>query len=242
MINHWILTGDTHGGAQTQIRIDNLLRNSNINKETTGVIILGDAGLNYYLNKTDAKWKKILNNYGIYIYCVRGNHEARPAFVEGMVLLEDENVQNCVWYEPKYPYIRYFLDGASYNLVDGDKTYKALVLGGAYSVDKHWRLQNGATWFSNEQLSQEEMRKIEGVWDGCEFDLILSHTCPISWQPIDLFLGFIDQSKVDNSMEKWMEKFKDKIKWGTWLFGHYHDDKYLGNNFTIFLNSIEEIL
>ena len=240
MINRWIITGDTHG--RTETRLKNIELNYKLTSmESVGVIILGDAGINYYLNNTDKKWKKVINNLGIYVYCVRGNHEARPQDIEGMTILDDENVGNFVLYEPNYPYIRYFLDGASYNLVDGDKTHKALVLGGAYSVDKHWRLQNGATWFSNEQLSQEEMRKIESVWDGCEFDLILSHTCPISWQPTDLFLGFIDQSQVDNSMEKWMEEFKDKIKWDAWLFGHYHDDRIVRPHVEMYFNDYEDL-
>ena len=50
----------------------------------TALIILGDAGINFYLNKTDKKNKKIINNTGYIIYCVRGNHEERPENIETM--------------------------------------------------------------------------------------------------------------------------------------------------------------
>ena len=70
------------------------------------IIILGDAGLNFYLNGTDIRKKKILSNYGFRIYCVRGNHEARPQHLDSMEYIFDENVGGWVMYEPEYPHIR----------------------------------------------------------------------------------------------------------------------------------------
>lgn len=57
------------------------------------------------------------------------------------------------------------------------------------------------------------------------YDFIFSHTCPISWEPNDLFLSMIDQSTVDKTMEVWMDKFEKKFLWKHWLFGHYHADR-----------------
>ena len=54
---------------------------------------------------------------------------------------------------------------------------------------------------------------------------MLTHTCPYSWRPVDLFLGGIDQSTVDTSTEEWLELVKDNIGWGVWAWGHYHDDR-----------------
>ena len=56
-IKKWILTGDTHGDVAT--RLGNIKRNIDCGLEKeTAIIILGDAGLNFYLNKTDIKKKK----------------------------------------------------------------------------------------------------------------------------------------------------------------------------------------
>ena len=56
MIKHWILTGDTHGGMATISRVGNIHRNMPEYKpEETGIIILGDSGLNFWLNNTDKK-------------------------------------------------------------------------------------------------------------------------------------------------------------------------------------------
>lgn len=151
MIKRWIITGDTHG--QVVSRLGNITQNmDNIVSEETAVIILGDAGLNYYLNKTDRKNKQYSSNYGLRIYCVRGNHEARPQNLDGMILVDDTDVGGKVYMEEKFPLIRYFVDGGEYT-IDGKSV---LVIGGAYSVDKYYRLARAAGgfsgWFEDEQL------------------------------------------------------------------------------------------
>ena len=77
MIQHVIITGDTHGRPIERIyKIAEIY--PHYKPEETIVIILGDAGINYYLNKSDWKNKKHLNEIGYQVYCVRGNHEERP--------------------------------------------------------------------------------------------------------------------------------------------------------------------
>lgn len=237
MIKNWYLTGDTHGGMATITRVSNIQRNmpERYKPEETGVIILGDAGLNFYLNNSDKKYKKMLNNMGFYIYCVRGNHEQRPELIPSMTMVEDMEVDNTVYMEEEFPHIRYLIDGNIYQFND----YRALVIGGAYSIDKEWRLlRAGYTledadiadpkkcgWFKAEQLSYHERKEIGTKVLGERVDFVFSHTCPYSWEPVDLFLNGIDQSKVDKSMEIWMDALKNCITWSVWCFGHFHADR-----------------
>lgn len=102
---------------------------------------------------------------------------------------------------------------------------RVLTIGGAYSVDKWYRLQNNWMWFAEEQLTADEMAFAEKILAPWNYDLILSHTAPISWEPTDLFLRGIDQSKVDKTMEIWLDKFKGMTNWNIWCFGHYHADR-----------------
>ena len=229
-IKQFILTGDCHGRVDE--RLGNIQRNMNIeNPSDIAVIILGDAGLNFYLNGTDIRKKKLLSNYGFRIYCVRGNHEERPENLK-YELAWDDDVMGEVYYDPINPEIRYFQDGEVYN-IEGHRT---LVIGGAYSVDKYYRLERAklgelynvpqkSGWFADEQLSDLEMQAIAYHHYGQEFDLILTHTCPICWEPNDLFLGFIDQSTVDKSMELFLDEVCHETKWKVWCFGHYHADR-----------------
>ncbi len=236
-IKNWLITGDCHGRvAERMGKIkDNM---PEYKPEETAVIILGDVGLLYYLNKTDQKHKREAAAYGYTIYCVHGNHEARPSEKLGMRLVNDEDVGGTVWIEDEFPNIRYFADWGIYK-INGLRT---LVIGGAYSVDKFYRLQNGWAWFEDEQLSSIDMEICERwVMEYPFFDLILSHTCPLSVQPVDLFLGCIDQSRVDNSMEVWMDSLVRKISWKVHLFGHYHADRIEWPHVEQFYTEIENL-
>ena len=63
--------------------------------------------------------------------------------------------------ENEFPHIKYALDEvALYWIPYGEnKYYQTLVIPGAYSVDKYYRLQNGWSWFEGEQLTAAEMEK-----------------------------------------------------------------------------------
>lgn len=247
MIKNWLITGDTHGLVNS--RLQNIDPQVYIPEETA-VIILGDMGLNFYLNKTDSKNKKAVNDTGFHIYAVRGNHEERPERLN-MNQLWDTYIKGGVYYEPEFPNIRYLMDGEEYEI----NGHPVLVIGGAYSVDKWYRLLRvGYTereassadpkkcgWFKHEQLTTEEMQAIEDKCKGNSYDFVFTHTCPLSWEPVDLFLRGVDQSKVDKSMEEWFDSFKDKINWKVWLFGHYHADRLERPGVEMFFNNIEDM-
>ena len=231
MINNWLVHGDCHGTFSWM----NFLFD-NYKPEETAIIILGDAGFNFYLNSTDDKLKAEVNAYGYRFYCVRGNHEARPRDINSMRFKYDPEIDGMIWMEEKYPNIRYFQDYQIYTI----NGYTCGVIGGAYSVDKWYRLARFGIsnktdwgynnpkktgWFPNEQLTEKEMQECFSLFKDWEFDFIFSHTCPYSWRPVDMFLSGIDQSSVDSSMELWMDKLKDTLKWKYWLFGHYHADR-----------------
>ena len=68
-------TGDIHGDVR---QICDFILKNNLTSDDV-VVILGDAGLNYYgNNKGDAKRKKVLDKFNVPILCVHGNHEMRP--------------------------------------------------------------------------------------------------------------------------------------------------------------------
>ena len=247
-ITTWLCRGDTHGNFHWMSQ-----QLSNYEPEKTAIIILGDSGINFYLNKTDARQKKEIEQKGYYLYLVRGNHECRPQHLPEMHRMHDENVNGPVYYEPDYPHIRYFKDYGIYDI----NGYRCLVIGGAYSVDKWWRLARaGITdpgmnipkktgWFADECLSEIEMADCEKMIDNSQdyvFDFVLTHTCPKKFQPTDLFLGAIDQSKVDDSMEVWMDKIYSKIVINfAWIFGHYHRDRIERPHIEQYFNDIEEL-
>ena len=228
---NYYVTGDIHGNFENY---SFATRNCS---PGDAIILLGDSGFNFYLNIKDMILKNRVNESGFITYCVRGNHDARPENLDSMKKVYKEDIQNYVYMEDEFPNIFYLIDGLVYNF----NGYTALVLGGAYSIDKAYRIANHWTWYEDEQLSPEEMIQIEKDCSGKDFDFVLSHTCPLSWQPQDLFLSSVKQLEVDNRMETWMDNFKDKINWKYWLFGHYHDDRVIRPHVKLFYYNCESL-
>lgn len=217
------LVSDIHRNYHDRFKYYDWQHDSN-----SALIVLGDLGFNYLLDERDRDWKRgFCNKYDFQLYAVRGNHEERPQNIPGMQLIYDKNVKGEVYWEAEYPNIHYFKDFGEYEI----NGYKILVLGGAYSVDKYWRIQtktkeNGwCGWFPEEQLNDAERAAAAKLCKGKSYDFVLSHTCPISWEPKDLFLSMVDQSTVDKTMELWLEDIKSSFSWGVYLFGHYHADR-----------------
>lgn len=234
VIKKWFITGDTHG-AQDLCNRQRIMKKKypNLNPAETGIIILGDAGINYHGETLggnyDAKDKEAVNKYGYQLYILRGNHELRPSTLSTIKLKEDEEVNGSVYYEEEYPNIHYFLDGGGCYVIDDNAIF---VIPGAFSVDKNFRLATGRKWFRDEQLTEEEKERLfwelQMIYDsGVNLPIILSHTCPYKWEKYIkyLFLNEIDQSLVDKKTEIFLDKILDNMFYKHWYFGHFHDDK-----------------
>lgn len=213
------ITGDMHGDI-SQMR--QVMQKINCKPNNT-LIVLGDFGANYYFDKKDDIFKNAISEYNINIFVIRGNHDGNPSLIEN--IQKEEKYNNIGYIEQKYPNIFYAINGNIYNI----EKSQFLVLGGAYSVDKFYRLSMGYKWFSDEQMTIPER---ENFLQNCpnEVDNIITHTCPYTNIPKHLFLKTIDQSTVDNSMEYFLQEVKEKIKYKNWFFGHYHNNEQIEEN------------
>ena len=64
-----------------------------------------------------------------------------------------------------------------------------LVIGGAYSVDKEYRIIRNLGWWKDEQPSKETKEKVLDMLDkGLDVDIVLTHTCPYKYLPYEVFL------------------------------------------------------
>ena len=146
-----LITGDTHRNfnrikyfcKKFQTTVDDIL------------IILGDVGINCYPGDEDRLLKEDLAKLPLTLFCIRGNHEQRPEDID--------TSKEVIWHggkvyvEAAYPNLIFAKDGEIYD-IDGKKT---MVIGGAYSVDKWYRLKMNYKWFEDEQLSEEEKNFVE---------------------------------------------------------------------------------
>lgn len=199
------------------------------------LIVLGDAGINYYANEKDYMLKNSLLQYPITFFCIHGNHEERPEKIKTYKTKKFHN--GIVYYEEDYPNILFAKDGEIYNF----NNHKVLVIGGAYSVDKYFRLARGHNWYISEQPSEKTKNKIVKVLKDLDnkIDIILSHTCPYKYLPREMFLEGVDQSTVDNSTEYFLDKIEETTDYNLWYCGHYHTDKEIDKLIFMF-HKIEE--
>ncbi len=208
-------TGDIHG---VPWKITRFVERMKLTRNDT-IVILGDVGANYYLDERDERMKSALDSLEVDILCIHGNHEVRPANIPSYKMQEWKKGQ--VWCEDKYPNLKFAKDGEIY-LLEGRRY---IAIGGAYSVDKFYRQARGIGWWEDEQPSNKIKAYVEKQISANNFEIILSHTCPHKYEPTDMFLPGIDQSKVDKSTEEWLDKIEEKYDYQGWFCGHWHIDR-----------------
>ena len=211
------ITGDTHGDFSRLLYMNNqgMLNKGDI------VIVLGDAGLNYDNGRLDYGRKTLVSSLPCEVFCIHGNHERRPHTVNGYEMTDYHGGK--VWAQAEYPNIFFAKDGEIYDF-DG---LSCIVIGGAYSVDKFYRLFNHMPWFADEQPDDEIKVYVEKQLEKANYkvDVVLSHTCPYKYEPREVFLKTIDQSNVDKSTELWLGKIENKLDYKKWYCGHFHTEK-----------------
>lgn len=187
------------------------------------MVVQGDAGINFYGNWRDEHVKNYLDTLPISFLFLHGNHEMRPESIPTYQKTYSAQIQGYVYREDRHPSLNFAVDGETY-LLDGNRV---LVCGGAYSVDKEYRLLRSWSWWPDEQPSDAIKLRVEEeiAKQGGEVDYVLTHTCPLRFQPTEVFLPMIDQSKVDKSTEIWLDSIYDKVACKTWFCGHFHVDK-----------------
>ena len=225
------ITGDTHGQFKRVKKFSEIA-------ETTVedvLIILGDAGINYHGNKKDYNLKKYIKKIPLTLFCVHGNHEMRPAHIESYEVID--YMGGKAYQDPQFPNIIFAIDGEIYTF-NGLKT---IVCGGAYSVDKDYRITAGLKWFYDEQPNEDIKQKVEQklAEQQNKIDVFLSHTTPLNYMPAEMFLSCVDQSTVDKSTEIWLQNTEDNLAYKHWYCGHYHTDKIV-DKVEILFKSIKE--
>lgn len=232
----FFITGDKHRHFD---RVKEFCREMNTRRKDV-LIILGDAGFNYYDDKRDDDLKKEISNLNITLFCLHGNKENRPQNVGTYGIRSF--CGGKVYYEPKYPNIYFAIDGEIYTF----EGKKYMVVGGAHSVDKMRCLEEGTPFWYDEMPDdavkatvelnlQNEENKIYGM---------MTHTCPIDYLPTEMFMSTRQNASIkrkprkakskklfkpdiDRSTEIWLGELEKKLDYEVWFCGHYHVDKQI---------------
>lgn len=239
----YFITGDKHRHFD---RLIEFCKTHHLRRKDV-IIILGDSGFNYYDDEQDDELKKKLREVNVTLFCLHGNKENRPENIPTYGI--QTFCGGIVYYEPRYPNIFFAKDGEVYDF--NGKEF--MVVGGAHSVDKIRCIAEELPFWDDEMPSDETKELVETTLEkkGNRIDGFLTHTCPISCLPTEMFISTrraVDDLKkakskkkrrkkeekrypldIDRSTEEWLEKLKNGIDYDVWYCGHYHVDKTLGN-------------
>ncbi len=237
------ITGDKHRNFE---QVKRFCREVNTRRKDV-LIVLGDAGFNYYDDIRDDKLKAEMSALNITLFCLHGNKENRPQNIETYGVRSF--CGGKVYYEPKYPNIYFAIDGEVYTF-DGRKY---MVVGGAHSVDKQKCLEESLPYWDDEMPNEEIKRRVEArlALEGDQVYGMLTHTCPIDYLPTEMFVSTRQSAQlkrngrkrvskraftpdIDRSTEVWLGELEGKIRYMEWFCGHYHIDKQLDKIFMMY--------
>lgn len=241
-VNKIMITGDTHGSSLSVIK---RFKRESI-QENDIIIVCGDFGANYGNTRSESL-RETCNSIGGKWIVVRGNHDTRywRDFKDNKNYHVSEDGQYLI--ENKYPNIYYVKDeGGLYSIGD----YNFLMIPGAFSVDGELRKLLDYPFEPEEQLTQEEMNKIFQIAADQQdkIDFVIAHTFPekiVYSNLIYLFMDGVNQSKVDNTMEYWlnnvMEILEKNQNFKQYFGGHFHDSKTLNEKYIILFEKVVDL-
>ena len=209
------LTGDIHGDPRRLLAFSDRIPV----REEDVIVLLGDVGANYYGGKRDEQVKTWLSMLPCSVLCIHGNHEKRPQTIP--TYHEELWRGGICFVEDAYPNLKFAKDGEIFDL----EGKRCIAIGGAYSVDKAWRIAGHYGWWEDEQPSAEIKTRVEQQLEAHPIDVVFSHTCPYPYEPCEKFLPSVDQSTVDTSTEHWLDHIEQRISYEAWYCGHWHVDK-----------------
>ncbi len=201
-----VIVGDVHGDWG---KINTLM-----NKKNPDIILqCGDFGwwpqwevkrnTIYHLREKPWTHKGLKLSTNTKVYFCDGNHENHEDLYRESMGMRDvpTELYDNVFYAPR---------GCIIKLPDGRNV---LFVGGADSVDKKSRTV-GLDWYEEELINNDDMDYIMSISD--RIDIVVSHTCPVEWIPVEKY------AKVNDPCRKALSMVLEKFKPDLWYFGHWH--------------------
>ncbi|MBR2335377.1 MAG: metallophosphoesterase [Clostridia bacterium] len=233
----FFITGDKHRHFD---RVKEFCREMNTRRKDV-LIVLGDAGFNFYDDKRDDELKQEISKLNITLFCLHGNKENRPQNVGTYGIRSF--CGGKVYYEPQYPNIYFAIDGEIYTF----EGKKYMVVGGAHSVDKMRCLEEGTPFWFDEMPDDTIKAKVELGLQNQDNKIfgMMTHTCPIDYLPTEMFMSTRQNASIkrrphtakppkklfkpdiDRSTEIWLGELEKKLEYEVWFCGHYHIDKQI---------------
>ena len=223
------VTGDTHRGEDwNKINTKNFPEQKVLTKDDY-LIIAGDFGALWFNDKSDEFFLKEYSKRSFTTLFVDGNHENHD-------LLDSYPVE--MWNGGKVHRVAdtiiHLMRGQVYE-IDGKAFF---TMGGAQSTDVG-RRKEGKSWWPREMPSDEEYEEALNNLKKHDFkvDYIVTHCCP------EEIVGAQDVffNRRSNKLTCFLDSLINEyhIEYKAWYFGHYHQDKDIGDIHCVYNQIVE---
>lgn len=211
------ITGDTHSDYDIhKLTTDAFPEQKELTRDDY-VIVAGDMGVCWDGYRQDHYIQSWYENKPWTTLFVDGNHE-NHAILDSLPIEE--------WNGGKIhrisPNIIHLMRGQVYT-IDGVRIF---TMGGAQSTDKEYRKEN-VSWWAREMPSDEEYDEAISNLSrhNNEVDIIVTHCCS------DYTKARVDMKYMFNTdrLTSWFDYIENIVTYKTWYFGHYHEDKIIGD-------------
>ena len=114
---------------------------------------------------------------------------------------------------------------------------KIFTFGGAVSIDRASRVVGISWWDAEVQTLNEEMEAWKNLQENnFEVDLVITHSAPNN------ILYRINPTYSPDTVTNFLYEVYKTIKFEHWYFGHYHDDKDFGDDFSLLWFDYKEVI
>ena len=236
------ITGDTHGlndigklnHLTYQLDKEKFFHNKK-KKPINYMIVAGDFGVlwNHRPDEREHNLLGLYNNMPWITLFIDGNHEnfyriydlPQVKMFNGVV----GKVTNKIYHLRRGEI--YDIDGKS-----------ILTFGGAYSIDRNYRMLNVSYWEEEIPSEKERLYCLDNLEKhNNEVDIIVTHTCPNHAKNIIIKRGHNLISKFEDSTVDFLDKIHNVVKFKKWYFGHFHCDIVIDNKMRCLYHDIDEI-
>ncbi len=215
------IKGDLHGEIDMRDLGSTFFLEGRTLTKNDYVIILGDFGAGFDILEC-LSWLKIQPWTTLFI---RGNHD-NPEYLYSLPEVKMFNSTVSLLSKDVY-----WLHDAEVYEIEGKKFF---TFGGALSTDKEYRKMGLDWWpleiptYSQFNLAQENLDKVN--WT---VDYVLTHTCPTNiikeiYEKYMIPEIISREPRYNDPTTKMLDSFQGRLTFSKWLFGHMHEDMYLG--------------
>jgi len=175
-------------------------------QSTEQIVQVGDFGFGFLDSQTNA----LIDDYfdkNRHVRFIRGNHDSPEVCRNQIGFIEDGTVETY----------------------DG---YKIMYIGGAQSIDRHFRIE-GVSWWQDEELSIKQFENIISKAADEKPNIIVTHDGPR--EPIINMFPWTKDNMIESRTGQALDAILRLHRPQYWFFGHWHNTKRYTNLGTTFL-------